>query len=123
MRTARLLACECDAAARPAVGDLLRTLGYEVTAHHTLEDTLREATTSDFDVIVASVPTADEASAKLLGLLRRARSGTPLVIVTSDGSLAMRRTCLGASPYFYAVRPVDADELRDVIAGALTRGR
>ncbi len=120
-RSARVLVCECEPKARPAVGDVVRGLGFEVTAHHSLADALREATTETFDAIVASVPGADEERMKLLGLLKRTAPKTPLVIVTSDGSLEMRKRCQSARPYYFAVRPIDPAELRTVLTGAVAR--
>jgi DNA-binding NtrC family response regulator len=120
-RSARLLVCECDAKARPAIGDVIRNMGYEVTAHHTLADTLREATTGAFDVIVASVPTLSDEKLGLLQVLRRAMPAVPLVIVTSDGSLEMRRRCQSARPFYFAVRPLDEAEVRSVLVGAVEK--
>ena len=120
-RSKRVLVCECDpAAARPA-GDEVRDMGYEVVALHSLADSLREATVNTFDVIVASVPTLTDEKLSLLQLLRRATSRVPLVLVTSDNTLAMRSRCQPVSPFYYAVRPLAGDELRDALRGALER--
>jgi DNA-binding response OmpR family regulator len=121
-RAARILVCECDPAAARSAADEVRDLGYEVVALHTLADSLREATVTDFDVIVASVPTLTNEKLSLLQLLRRARPLVPLVIITSDDSLAMRTRCQPMRPYYFAVRPLAADELRDALRGAVARG-
>ena len=120
--SARILVSESDRGAKPAVSDVVRGMGYEVIAHHTLADALREATTGNFDVIVASVPTLADEKVRLLQVLRRATPNVPLVIVTSDGSLEMRIRCQSARPFYYAVRPVDEAELRSILTGALARG-
>jgi DNA-binding NtrC family response regulator len=121
VRSARILVCECDDSARPAIGDEIRGLGYEVVANHTLADALREAHGATFDVLVTSIPAVEEGRLKMLQLLRRALPHTPLVIVTSDGSLAMRTRCQPTRPYYFAVRPLAAGELRTAISGALAR--
>jgi CheY-like chemotaxis protein len=120
--SARILVSECDALARPAIADVIRGLGYEVIAHHSLADSLREATTGTFDVIVVSLPSplSDE-KLRLLQVLRRATPHVPLVTVTSDASLEMRSRCQSARPYFYAVRPLDAAEVRSVLVGAVEK--
>ncbi len=120
-RSAHVLVCECDARARPPIGDVVRGVGFEVTAHHSLADALREVATGTFDAIVASVPNADEERQRLLTLLKRTAPTTPLVIVTSDGSLEMRKRCQMARPYYFAVRPIDPAELRTVLTGAMQR--
>ena len=71
-RSARVLVCECDPRRPRPVSDEVRDLGYEVVALHTLADSLREATVTPFDVIVASVPTLTNEKLSLLQLLRRA---------------------------------------------------
>ena len=121
-RAAHILVGELDAGARPALGDVVRAMGYEVIAHHSLADTLREATTGSFDVIVTSLPTLTEEKLRLLQVLRRATPQVPLVIVTSDGSLEMRRRCQSARPYYFTVRPLDETELRTVLVGAVEKG-
>ncbi len=122
-RGTHVLVSECDAAARPAIGDVVRNMGYEVTAHHTLADTLREATTGAgaFDVIVVSLPTLTDEKLRLLQVLRRTTPKVPLVVVTSDASLEMRRRCQAVGPYYFTVRPLDVGELRAALVGALAR--
>jgi DNA-binding response OmpR family regulator len=119
---ARVLVCDCDAAAPRPVGDEIRDLGYEVVALHTLADSLREATVTAFDTIVASVPTLTNEKLSLLKLLRRATPQVPLVIVTSDDSLTMRSRCQPIRPYYFAVRPLASEELREALRGALAHG-
>jgi DNA-binding NtrC family response regulator len=120
VKASRVLVCECDPAARPATGDAVRDLGYEVVATHTLADALRELAESGFDVLVVSLPTLDEERTSLMQLLRRAEPRVPIVMVTSDGSLRMRARAQESRPYYVAVRPVTVEELRTVLAGAVT---
>ncbi len=120
-RSARVLVCECDPAASRPAADEVRDLGYEVVAMHTFADSLREAAVTPFDAIVASVATLTSEKLSLLQLLLRATPHVPLVIVTSDDSLAMRARCQPMQPYYFAVRPLAADELRDALRGALAR--
>ena len=121
-RSTRVLVCECDLAAPRPVGDEVRDLGYEVVALHSLADSLREATVTPFDAIVASVPTLTDEKLSLLQLLRRATPQVPLVIVSSDDTLTMRSRCQPMRPHYFAVRPLAADELRDALRSALARG-
>jgi DNA-binding response OmpR family regulator len=121
VRDARILVCETDLVSRPAVADLIRDLGYEVVAIHTLADALREAAVGAFDVIVASLESLDDQKLSLLQLLRRATAAVPLVIVTADGSLEMRKRCQGARPFYVALRPIADTELRMALTTALAR--
>ena len=118
VKSSRILVCECDTAARPATGDVVRDLGYEVVATHTLADALRELAESRFDVVVVSLPTLDDERTSMLQLLRRTEPRIPVVMVTSDGSLSMRARAQESRPYYFAVRPVTVDELRTALAGA-----
>jgi len=120
-RDARILVCETDLASRPAMADSIRDLGYEVVAIHTLADALREAAVGAFDVIVASLDALDDQRLSLLQLLRRSTSAVPLVIVTADGSLEMRKRCQSARPYYFALRPIASTELRTALTTALAR--
>ena len=120
-RASRVLVCDCDPTSKRPMSDDVMELGYEVVAHHTLADGLREATVTPFDVVLVSVPRLPDAKQKLLQLLRRATPHIPLVVVTSDDSLEMRVSCQAVQPFYYAVRPVPIAELREALNGALAR--
>ena len=57
----------------------------------------------------------------VLRLLRRAAPLVPLVLLAAEDSLETRRVTQTLRPIYYAVCPVDAAELRDVLHTALTR--
>jgi len=120
-RSARILVCECDAGSRPSIGDAVRDLGYEVVAHHSLADALRDVAASPPDLVIASFDQLDHERSSLLGLLRRSAPTVRLVIVTGDGSMSMRLRCQTTRPYYVAVRPLPEGELRSILAGALAR--
>jgi DNA-binding NtrC family response regulator len=121
-REARVLVAECDANAM-GIAELVRALGYEVASCGTIADAVREAAREARDVVVASIPYIDVPVLKLLQLLRRARPQVPLVLVTASDSLVMRRRCQELRAYYVVVRPVDPDELRDVLADATAHAR
>jgi DNA-binding NtrC family response regulator len=118
-QAARVLVCEVrDDAASPFVATV-RSLGYETIACTTLADALREAAAAPFDVVLAALPTVAAEQGKLLQVLRRSIPGTPLVVVSDDGSLEARRHTQGARPYYFAVPPLSESELRAILSGAV----
>jgi DNA-binding NtrC family response regulator len=122
-REARVLVAECDPGARAAIGDSIRLMGYPVTTCATLEDALRESSVGGFEVLVAAVPKLDEERVRLLNLMCRVLPRSPLIVVTTDESLASRRRALELRAFYHAVRPLDRVELRAALAGAAERSR
>lgn len=118
-QAARILVCEYRDDGNQPYHGAVRALGYE--AHHcgSLPDALREVTRGPFDVVVVVLPSIPREQASLLQLLRRSIAGTPLVVVTEDGSLEARARCQPARPYFVAVPPIPEAELRAILAGAV----
>ncbi len=57
----------------------------------------------------------------VLKLLRRADAGLPLILLASEGSLAVQRLVQSLRPTYYAVCPVDPVELREAVRAALNR--
>ncbi len=116
---ARILVCECrEDGARPFHA-AVRSLGFDALPCGSLDDALREASHTLFDVVVTVLPAVPPESASLLTLLRRSIGATPLVVVSDDASLDARVRCQPARPYFYAVPPLQGPELHAILSGAV----
>jgi DNA-binding response OmpR family regulator len=122
-RDAHVLVADCDPGVPQRVADVVRVMGYAVTARTSLDDALREAAVGSYAALVASVPVLDDEHLRALHLLRRTLPKAPLVVVTSDDSLETRRRALELRAFFHAVRPLDRSELRGALAAAVTRSR
>jgi DNA-binding NarL/FixJ family response regulator len=60
---------------------------------------------------------------RVLELVRRAAPRVPLVLLATEDSLDTRRVTQSLRPIYYAVCPVDEDELREVVRTAIERRR
>ena len=118
-RSSRILICEAPTPQGTPVASAVRALGFEVDDCASLADALRVATVSPCDVLIAVLPCADDEHLSLLGLLRRAQPGTPLVVVSPDGSLEMRVRCQPVRPFYFAVPPIPTEELRAIVNDAI----
>jgi len=62
-----------------------------------------------------------QADLAVLQLLKRVAPDVPFVLITSEGSLRVERLVRGLRPVYYAVQPVDADEIVAAVQAALAR--
>ncbi|MFN8586315.1 MAG: hypothetical protein U0704_00805 [Candidatus Eisenbacteria bacterium] len=112
--------CEPEGSGAAGVHEAVHALGYETVHCPTLDDTLRSVTRTSADAVLVVLNDASDGAVSLLQLLRRAIPGTPLVLVAPGATLETRARCQALRPYYFAVPPMPADELRAVMQGAVS---
>ncbi len=124
---ARVLVAEDDREMRRLIVDELESRGYTVEqAEDGRElilrlDDLKGDADAPFDLIVSDVRMPGATGIEALALLRRARWSLPVILMTSFGDDAVHAEGhrLGALAVFD--KPLDVDELMDLVAGAVGR--
>ena len=97
---------------------LLPACGCQALATATAEQ-LVDAVTRDPSQVVLFVLAPDRPDDLVtLRLLRRVAPGLPLVIVAAEATLEARRVIQDLRPVYFAVRPVDTEELHDALCAA-----
>ncbi len=100
---------------------VLREEGYEVVACPGHEALLERAINDPPDVLIYSLTPRCPLDRGALQLVRRSLPKTPLIVVSSEGSLEEQRILLAFRPTYYAVAPLDEGELRDALHAALAQ--
>ncbi len=75
------------------------------------------------DVVIYCLRPALDADLAVLHLLRRVMPDAPLILLAREGDLDTRKAVQSLRPLFYAVAPIDVDELKDVVHSIFARQR
>jgi DNA-binding NtrC family response regulator len=73
------------------------------------------------DVIVAVLRRECYGDFGVMQLLHRTVPGVPMIFVASDSTLKSERVMRDLRPFYYAVAPVDMDEIGTAVEAALAR--
>ena len=119
----RVIVYECCSEADDHVRSLLDGEGYELVPCRDGEALLEAAVERHADAVVFELKPECQGDLGLLHLLRRVAPAVPLILVASDGSLETQRLVQELRPMYYAVIPVESEELRGAVRSAVERGR
>ena len=108
----------CLRAEDPALSRLIED-GFELVHCRAVEDLVERVVETRPSAVICQVRPDNEQDLGMLKLLRRVAPTMPLIMLSNEGSLDTQRLMASLRPTYYAVLPVDPDELRDALRGAL----
>jgi DNA-binding NarL/FixJ family response regulator len=119
----RIVVCDplhdgCSEACRSLEGD-----GLELISCEDGERLLEAVIGHPPDVVVYCLRSDIDVDLAVLHLLRRVMPDTPLILLAREGDLETRKAVQSLRPLFYAVAPIDPDELREVVHSVFARQR
>jgi len=119
----RLLLIEDDLSIATALQKVLRTEGYDVDAVERGDTGLEQARQHSYDLVLTDLKLPGLGGLELVAQLRTAKPKLPIIMMTAHGTTetAIEATKLGA--YEYLVKPIDADELLELVAKAVAHAR
>jgi DNA-binding NtrC family response regulator len=110
--------CACTSSSRDLLEHPLAQLGVRLAIAQD-DSLLEDVLALQPDVVLFELRAPDHADLGLLHLLRRVAPDIPLVLVAGDESLDTQRLVRELRPIYYAVQPVDADEIVGAVRAAL----
>jgi len=119
--TRRVVVCENHRPGVDPITDALRCEGVEASSCADGATLLEEVMRTPPDVVIFLLRPGNASDIGVLELLRRAAPVLPLVIVASSGSLDTQKLVQDLRPIYYAVWPVEGQELCAAIQAALAR--
>ncbi len=117
------LVIESDAGTAETLAAVLRVDGFQVAV---VADARQSATTlraGGVEIVLAELRADDPAGQRLLADLRALAPEASVIVLTSYATLESALRALRAGAEDYLAKPVDADELRLAVAGAMRRRR
>jgi DNA-binding NarL/FixJ family response regulator len=116
-----LVYCLCPDLGDEAVCTGLGAEGMRVVHARSRDLLLEEIMQRRPDVLIYTLRSQQAADLAMLQLVRRLVPDLPVVLVADDCSLGTEKVVRELRPIYYAVRPVEEDELRDAVRAALDR--
>lgn len=99
----------------------LEAEGFIVDAAETGAEARRYYNSTEYDAVLLDLGLPDVSGIELLGELREDHSGTSVVIITANASIAMAVQAVRQGAYDYLIKPVTRDRLVTTIKNALER--
>ena len=120
---AQILVADDDPEVREALERELASAGYAVVLAGDVTETLREARTSEFDVVVTDLRMPGASELDVVREVKQNAPDTEVVVVTGHPDMETALACLRAGAFDFLVKPfVPADVVRTV-ARAVERGQ
>jgi len=120
---ASILVVDDDPGLLHSLKEILAAEGYEVTTAADGDQGLIYLKEQAFDLVLSDLALPGLDGMELLNYLRREQPGCPCIIITGYGTIANAVSAMRRGAYDYFTKPVDATELRLVVARALEHRR
>ena len=100
-------------------GKQLKKLKFEVHLRHAADAALEAVSNEEFDVVVTDLNMPGMNGIELTNRLRQNRPDTPVIVITSYGSLETAIAAIRAGAYDFITKPVDIEILSITLDGAI----
>jgi two-component system, NtrC family, response regulator PilR len=120
---ASILVVDDDLSLLQSLKEILENEGYDVTTAADGEQGLLRIKEQAFDLVLSDLSLPGLNGMELLKYVKREHPACPCIIITGFGSITNAVTAMRQGAYDYFTKPVDAAELRLVVARALEHRR
>jgi DNA-binding NtrC family response regulator len=123
MPQGRVLIIDDEESIREYLSMMLEREGYEVVATADGKKALRSQSQDGFDVVVTDLQLPGLSGIDVLSALREQDPTLPVIIVTGHASQESAIEALNLGAFYYLLKPVSNDELKQVVRNALEMRR
>ncbi len=118
----RTLVVDDEPGIRAFLEGTLRRMGHTIVQAANGEDALEQLRDNPFDLAILDLSLGGQVDGlRILEAIRWRWPGTVVIILTAHGSLESARVAIRDGVDDYLLKPVDADELRAAVQGAMDR--
>ena len=118
-----ILLCDRDPLFVDAVEHLLTEAGHTVEATNRPEDAIQRLLPKRFGVMILGLHSEEEGDVETIPVINRIDRQLPIIAIAGDDSLELERRARKGKLFYYAVRPIDIEEVKEVVNQALMRSR
>jgi len=119
----RVLIVDDDVAIRNALGDALRTAGYQLALAESASAALSQIARQMPDVLISDVRMPDVSGLELLRIVRERAPGLPVVLMTAFDDMGTVVQAMKFGAVEFLVKPLDLDELQRTLERVLEDAR
>lgn len=116
---ARILVVDDDAAVGWALEQALQAAGYTVVLAADAAAALRQIRRQEPDLVITDIRMPGMSGLELLGVLKAAHPGLPIVVSTAHGTMETAIAAIGQGAFDYLPKPLDLDRTLAVVGRAL----
>jgi len=121
--TARLLIVDDEKVALRNLEHVMKREGYEVVATQSGGNALAHLDKQDFDLVLTDLRMEKVDGMQILQKCRASHPGTEVILITGYATLESAVEAMKHGAYYYIAKPYRLDEVRKVVAEALTKVR
>ncbi|MBM3307641.1 MAG: sigma-54-dependent Fis family transcriptional regulator [Candidatus Eisenbacteria bacterium] len=123
MSQGRILIVDDEDSIREYLSMMLEREGYDVVATADGKKALRVQSQEAFDVVITDIQLKGMSGIEVLGAIREQDPALPVIIVTGHASQESAIEALNLGAFYYLLKPVSNDELKQVVRNALEMRR
>lgn len=118
---ADVLICEKDRLFADRLDRLLLKAGYHTVAVEHGDRAVQHIRSGTFDVLILGIHADDSDPLKAIPAIHRVDRSLPIIVVAEQASLDMERRARTERIFYYFVRPVNSEEMEEVVRQATRR--
>ncbi|MBN2565549.1 MAG: sigma-54-dependent Fis family transcriptional regulator [Candidatus Eisenbacteria bacterium] len=123
MAEGRILIIDDEDSIRDYLSMMLEREGYAVSASEDGKKALRLNAKDDFDVVITDIQLPGMSGIEILSALRESDPTVPVIIITGHASQESAIEALNIGAFYYLLKPVSNEELKQVVRNALEMRR
>jgi DNA-binding NtrC family response regulator len=116
----RIIVADSDEEVRKALFFRLSTKGYEVKTTDSASDLIREVEKTT-GIVVLNVELSGMKAYEMIPLVKKVNPKVPIIVMSASSSVELAQKIRNEGIFFYAMKPIDADEIETVVEGAFKK--
>jgi len=115
-----VIVADRDVEVRKQLFLLLSAKGYEVKTTDSASDLIRELPKT-LGIIILDSELSGMKAYEMIPLMKRVNPKLPIIVMSASGSLELAQRIRNEGIFFYAMKPIDADEIGSVVESAFKK--
>lgn len=116
-----ILIADIDDAARLALCTFLVKQGYEVETAQLGSEVIKKVQDMGIDVVIMDVELSGMKGYEIVPILKKIGPKLPIIMTSSDSSLELAKKVREAEVFFYAIKPLDFEEIKLAVQDAFRK--
>lgn len=122
-RTQTILIADSDGATRLSLSMFLAKEGYRVQTAGIGSEVIQKVQNIGIDVLIMDVELSGMKGYEIVPILKKIDPKLPIIIMSNDTSLELAKKVRETEVFFYAIKPLDLEEIKLAIKDALKRSK
>ena len=115
-----IIVADSDEEVRKQLFFRLSTKGYEVKTTDSASDLIREVEKTT-GIVVLDVELSGMKAYEMIPLVKRINPKLPIIVMSASSSVELAQRIRNEGIFFYAMKPIDADEIETVVESAFRK--